>query len=259
VWFLVWLKEVERVYKMERARRQVIRSEPPTGDRKLADKIYEDILEMILNGEFSVGSKLPTEHVLSDQLNVSRPVLRQSLKQLKVDGLIVSRQGSGSYVKRRPIGAVLDLAPAGSIADIQRNFEFRAAVEGEAALLAAQRRSQDDLATLRRLLNDLDKCIENEELGVDADEAFHAAICAASGNQYFGFARTSMRANIMTGLNLTRSLSLAKSRDRLDQVQQLVQQEHYEILNAIEAQNGEAARDAMRTHIENAKTRVFEG
>lgn len=227
----------------------------PTRDRSLSDRAYETILSMIAEGDFLVGSKLPTEQVLSERLEVSRPVLRRALKQLREDGVIVSRQGSGSYVQRRPEGAMLGFAPVGSIADIQRTFEFRAAIEGEAAYIAALRRSDSDLARIKSALDELERCIQDGDLGVDADEAFHEAICAASDNQYFLAARNSMKSNILTGMNLTRSLSLTKTQDRLD----LVQQEHRAIYEALVAQDADAARLAMRAHVSNARERVFEG
>lgn len=247
---------------MAAAKQQVKRSQSdPSGpgkpgrDRTLSDQVYEKILAMIMSGEKPVGAKLPTEHALSEQLQVSRPVLRQALKQLREDGVIVSRQGSGSFVQRRPEGAVLDFAPVGSIADIQRTFEFRAAIEGEAAYLAAERRTDADLAKLRALLVELDRCIRDGDLGVEADEMFHEQICATSGNQYFAAARASMKANILTGLNLTRNLSLTKPQERLE----LVQREHYQIFDAIRSGDAEAARAAMRSHVDNARKRVFEG
>jgi len=227
----------------------------PVRDRTLSDRVYERIVAMIVEGEFSVGVKLPTEFKLSDMLEVSRPVLRQALKQLREDGLIVSRQGSGSYVKRRPDGSVLDFAPVGSIADIQRTFEFRAAIEGEASFLAARRRSESDLAAMRRAYDELVRCVRENELGVDADEDFHAAICTASGNQYFSTARNSMKSNILTGMNLTRNLSRSMPMER----NEMVQQEHLIILRAIESGDAEGARSAMRDHVENARRRVFEG
>ena len=230
-------------------------SDKPVQDRTLSDRVYERVLSMIMEGEISVGSKLPTEKALSDQFNVSRPVLRQALKQLREDDVIVSRQGSGSFVKRRPDSAVLDFAPVGSIADIQRTFEFRAAIEGEAAYLAAERRTDADLRLLTSLLTELDQCIEAGELGVDTDEKFHVAICQAADNHYFLTARNSMKENILTGLNLTRNLSLTHPQERLI----LVQAEHYAILRAIEERDSEAARLAMRAHVENARTRVFDG
>lgn len=224
-------------------------------ERTLSDQVYEKILAMISSGETPVGAKLPTEHVLSDMLEVSRPVLRQALKQLREDGVVVSRQGSGSYVQRRPETAVLKFAPVGSIADIQRTFEFRAAIEGEAAFLAAERRTDSDLAKMQAQLDELDRCIREGELGVDADEEFHAIICVASGNQYFAAARSSMKGNILTGLNLTRNLSLTKPQERME----LVQHEHYAILDAIKRSDQVAARLAMRAHVENARMRVFQG
>lgn len=224
-------------------------------DRRLADTIYEKILGRIASGEFAVGAKLPTEHELSGIFGVSRPVLRQALKQLRTDGVIVSRQGSGSYVRRRPEDAVLHFAPIGSIADIQRTFEFRAAIEGEAAFLAAERRSAAMLQRIRQTLTELARCVQDGELGVDADEAFHTLICEASNNHYFVSARNSMKSNILTGLRLTRSLSLNKSGERLE----LVQAEHDVIYDAIARQDRDGARTAMRQHIENARQRVFEG
>lgn len=224
-------------------------------DKTLADSVYERILGMIVDGTIAVGEKMPSEHELCRVLDVSRPVLRQALKQLRSDEVIVSRQGSGSYVIRRPERGVFDFAPVGSVADIQRTFEFRAAVEGEAAFLAAQRRSETDLAHLETALRELDRCIESGELGVEADEAFHVAICEASHNRYFAVARTAMKENILTGMNLTRNLSLTKSRERLE----LVQREHYAIMDAVRAQDPDTARMQMRAHVENARKRVFEG
>ena len=102
---------------------------------------------------------------------------------------------------------------------------------------------------------ELDRCIENGELGVDADEVLHDAICKAADNSYFVAARNSMKANILTGMSLTRNLSLTKTMARLE----LVQQEHYDIVDAIRKKDRVAADAAMRRHIDNAKRRVFEG
>jgi DNA-binding FadR family transcriptional regulator len=223
--------------------------------RTLADIAYQTILSRVVSGEFAVGAKLPTEQSLGEDLGVSRPVLRRALKQLREDGLITSRQGSGSYVRRRPDQGVLQFAPVGSIADIQRIFELRAAIESDAAYLAAERRSEATMRQLKGSLDELARCVREGELGVDADEAFHALICAASDNHYFVSVRNSMRENILAGLRLTRNLSLTRPRARLA----LVQAEHDVIYEAIARRDREGARQAMRRHIENARERVFEG
>ncbi len=230
---------------------------PPAETRNwtLGDHVYEQVLDLIMTGEFPEHSRLPPEADLSRRFGVSRPVLRQALRRLRDDEIIQSRKGSGSYVLKRPDRAILSFAPVGSIADIQRCFEFRIAVEGEAAKLAAQRRSDEDLARIEAALAALDECIRTGALGSDADEAFHVAVCEATGNRFFVDARTSMQAHIIFGMNLARRLSLTKPGERLE----LVQSEHVMIYDAISRRDPQAAERAMRDHLDNARHRVFEG
>ncbi len=128
-------------------------------------------------------------------------------------------------------------------------------MEGEAAYLAAKRRSDKDLEALQNALKVLDKCVAEANLGVEADEAFHLAICKASDNQYFLSARTSMKSNILTGIKLTRNLSLLRPQERM----QLVQQEYYTIYEAILDRVQDTARAVIRMHIESTRDREFEG
>ncbi len=227
----------------------------PARDWSLADQVYEQVLTRIVQGQYPRNAKLPSETALSEDLGVSRPVLRQALKQLREDGVIVSRQGSGSYVQRRPDRAMLAFAPVGSIADIQRTFEFRAIVEAEAAGLAALRWTEATMAAMTRAMEVLDRTIAAGSLGSEEDEALHLAICLAADNHYFPSTITSMRSQIIAGMNLARNLSLTRPSARLT----LVQNEHRTLMAAIAARDAAAARDAMRAHIVNARTRVFEG
>lgn len=213
------------------------------------------MLSKIVDGEFVENSKLPTEIELSKQLQVSRPVLRQALARLREDGVISSRQGSGSYVTRRPAPQMLDFAPVGSIADIQRCFEFRAAIEGAAAALAAERRSEEHLQKIEDALKALDHSIKTGELGVEADEQFHAAIAEATENQFFVSTRTSMLTHIQFGMNLTRNLSRSQTMERMERVEA----EHLRIFESIRDQDPEQAQIRMQSHITNARLRVFEG
>jgi DNA-binding FadR family transcriptional regulator len=222
---------------------------------KLSDRLYEQILALIINGEFPENSKLPTEIELSDRFGVSRPVVREALARLRDDDLIHSRQGAGSFVLRRPDKAVLRLAPMGSIADIQRCFEYRVALEGEAAFLAAQRHDAEGLAAIEKALRDLDEVIATGKLGVDADLAFHLAVADATTNHFFQATLHSIQSHIGFGMNLARSLSLNLPEERLHQVQS----EHNAVFRAIRDRDAVGARAAMRTHLENARRRVFEG
>lgn len=224
-------------------------------DWTLADQVYEKVLTRIVEGTYPENARLPSEAALSDDMGVSRPVLRQALKQLREDGVIYSRQGSGSYVRKRPDRAILNFAPVGSIADIQRTFEFRMIVEAEAAALAADRWTDDDMAGIDAALDRLDACIAGGALGAEEDEAFHLAVCRAADNHYFPSTIASMSGQILAGMKLARNLSLTRPQARLS----LVQDEHRAIRAALAARDPGAAREAMAAHINNARNRVFEG
>jgi DNA-binding FadR family transcriptional regulator len=186
---------------------------------------------------------------------VSRPVVREALARLRDDALIYSRQGSGSYIQRQPDRAVLRFAPVTSIADMQRCFEFRIALEGEAAALAAQRRDPEAMARIDTILKRLDAVIDAGELGADLDFELHLAIARASQNRFYADTMASLQPHIRTGMTLARNLTLLRPRERV----LTVQAEHVAVVRAIRDGDAEAARRAMATHIDNARLRVFEG
>ena len=188
----------------------------PYRQHSLPDQIYEQIMAQIGNGSLAVGARLPSEPQLSRALGVSRPVVRQALARLRADGVIVSRQGAGSFVQRRPQADFLDCAPRGSIAELLRCFELRLAVEGEAAALAARRRGPADLSAIERAATAMEAAFAAGEIGAEADIAFHRAIAAASHNAMFvralDMARDPMRDGIATARRL--SQRAAAERDR---------------------------------------------
>ncbi len=179
-------------------------------------------------GEFPVNARLPSETELAQRFGASRPVVREALARLRDDGIIISRQGSGSYVKRRPDIAVLRFVPVSSIADIQRCFEFRHGLEGIAAALAAERWEDGDMAEIRAAFDALEASTKDFKLGVDADERFHLAIAEATHNAYHVSVQSSLQPNIVFGMSLTRNLSL-RAQERLREVQD----EHRAIVEAV--------------------------
>ncbi|MCW5603836.1 MAG: FadR family transcriptional regulator [Burkholderiales bacterium] len=220
---------------------------------KFADQLYEDIMAAIVNGKIPEGEKLPAETELAASFGVSRPVVREALSRLRADGVIVSRRGSGSYVQRKPSQQFLRLAPIGGIADLMRCFEFRIAIEGEAAALAAARRTEKDLAEMSAALKDLEDAIEHKMVGTDADIRFHNAIAAASKNKLFNMTLKTLAGAIFQGISVARKLTLQASTKRL----LTVQTEHCRIFEAIRNEDANGARKAVRLHIENARARVL--
>jgi GntR family transcriptional regulator, transcriptional repressor for pyruvate dehydrogenase complex len=207
---------------------------------KLSDRVYEYILDQLIAGAFPVNSRIPTELELAGRLSVSRPVVRDALQRLREEGLLASRQGSGTVVLKRPDSAIASFAPISSIADIQRCFAFRYALEGEAAALAAR---QHDPGAIRRLANALAalQAAGTEGRAAEAEDFdFHYAI----------------REQIAAGIHINRGLTLIRPRrERL----LTVQKEHDAIYKAVAAGDEAKARQAMQRHIENARRRVFEG
>jgi DNA-binding FadR family transcriptional regulator len=222
---------------------------------RLSDVVYDGIVSLIARGDLILNSRLPSETELATRFAVSRPVVREALGRLREDGVVVSRQGSGSYVKRQPDVAVLRFAEVASLADVQRCFEFRAGHEAAAAALAAERWQEEDLQRIAVALEDLERCLNTGNIGIDEDRRFHEAIALATRNHYYISIQVSLASHITAGMNVTRQLSLLRKPASL----RSVQKEHDAIFEAIRQRDQDVARDAMQRHILNARQRMFEG
>ncbi len=225
----------------------------PTGSG-LVDRVYREILASITAGEFREGDKLPTELALAERFDASRPTIREALARLRADGVVSTRQGSGTIVTRRPDPDFPRFAPLETLSDVQRCFDFRIVVESGAAALAATAASEADLAQVERCYRQLDQVIAQRTVGAGEDFEFHLAVARASGNQFFVTAIASMQAQVLVSMSLMRNLSLSK---KSDERQALVQAEHQQVLHALQRRDPQAAGAAMRAHLENARRRMF--
>lgn len=219
----------------------------------LADRIYSDILNSIIEGEFKEGDRLLTEHALAERFSTSRPTVREALARLRADGIIVTRRGSGTTVGRRPDPDVRRFAPLETLSDIRRCYEFRVVTEAGAAALAARQADESDVAAIQAAWDELERVIETQGIGAKDDFAFHLAIARASKNQFFITVMSFIEEQVVFSMNLSRNLSLVKTLER----QRLVQAEHLEVLAAIRAHDPERAGRAMAAHLENALARMF--
>jgi GntR family transcriptional repressor for pyruvate dehydrogenase complex len=239
----------------------IVEESDPSGDgfvplqrsARLADQLYEQIVNQIVQGSLPTGERLPSENRLCAIFNVSRPVVREAICRLQADGLVVTKQGAGTFVAIRPKDELLNLAPIGGMADLMRCFEFRIALEGEAAFLAAQRRTRESMTEIDKALAALSRAIRHKELGAEADHRFHVVIARASQNELFHRSLETLSAHIRASVTVGRSLSLNHSTARLE----AVQSEHEAIGKVIRTGDAECARNYMRTHIDNARARVL--
>lgn len=150
----------------------------------LSDQVIAQLRNQITSGEWPVGSRIPTEPELVEQLGVARNTVREAVRALAHNGLLDIRQGSGTYVvATSELAGVMHRRFAG--ADPRHVAELRSTLESSGARLAAERRTDKDLAQLDALLARREEAWASgdAERFVAADATFHLAVVAASHNE----------------------------------------------------------------------------
>jgi GntR family transcriptional repressor for pyruvate dehydrogenase complex len=227
----------------------------PIRRAKLSDQIYDQVYQRIASGQYAPSERLPTEVSLAREFGTSRPVVREALAALREDGVIATRERVGNFVIGTADQRRLRFVPLGSLADVQKCFLFRIALEGDAAYLAALHRTPEDIAAIDSAEAELEHLVETHQPSVDADYAFHVAVVTASRNRFFLATVQSLINHVRTGMSLCRRLSVVQPELHLDQMKN----EHRAVVAAVAKGDPTAARAAMRYHIDTSRQRVFEG
>lgn len=217
--------------------------------RKVSAVAAEQIVLAIQKGDFAVGSRLPSEFELAEQMGVSRPSIREALSALQAMALIESRPGSGNYVLRAP-SAVDERNAVGLIeseAGCLEVMEAREALEPAVAALAADKGIRASLPTLRDALKRMGRFAAKNDFDAyfEADKAFHTALADAAGNALVASALGPLIDTMDQKVyrEFTRHYYLKNVTD-LQHVVDL----HREILGAVEEKDGETAREKMVEH-----------
>lgn len=221
---------------------------------KLSDLVHAKIAGRIRSGEYPVDARLPTENELAEMLGVSRPVVREALARLRSDGVVTSRRGSGTYVQRTIEPEQGGVSPLTSIADMRRCLEYRISMEGEAAWHAANGAPRDR-EMLHNAMAQLTRDLAANTMEVDDDFAFHLGVAQATGNRFFASTMEGLRTSVITAMGITPSFMTVRTHERLA----MLLGEHQAVYEAIVANDPDAARAAMRSHLTRAMRRVFEG
>ncbi|MCR0982809.1 FadR/GntR family transcriptional regulator [Roseomonas populi] len=217
--------------------------------RPLSDEVYERLCDLLGSEGFPRDSRLPAELELARRFAVSRPVLRQALARLRAEGHIVSRKGSGSYVRESPRPASPSFGPLHSIPDMRAFLEFRCSLESEVAAHAARRADPAAIAEILRAQARLEK----DATELEADVAFHHAIARAAGNRFFLTTLEAFREQMISGIRLTRELAGRPEGAGPPEIAR----EHARIVDAITAMDEQAARQAMAEHLRGGIRRLF--
>lgn len=220
--------------------------------RSLSDAVFERILKAIKSGAYGVDERLPTEHALAAEFQVSRPVVRDALQRLRDQGLIYSRRGSGSFVREQGIKEPLGFGQMENLSDLEHCYDFRLTIEPQGAAMAAARRTDVSLHKIKTALGLLRDATNRQAHRVDADFMFHLAIAQASGNPYFATAMQALEDHIAVGMRF-HGMSLKSTSDGLSHV--FV--EHTAVYQAILDKDHHAAETLMRAHITGSRERLF--
>jgi DNA-binding FadR family transcriptional regulator len=230
----------------------------PKKTEKLANQLYEQFLDWIISGILKEGDKLPSENELCKSFQVSRPIVREAILRLKVDELVSTKKGIGTFVLHSPLKDLSRFASAYDIASILQSHEVRIALESEAAALAAIRRSSTQLNHITEAQQAMREDFAASNLSIQSDFKFHLSIAKATNNKIF----VQLLEDIHIGLKKTMAIAQSLSRESIinktspDRNNKILE-EHQRILDAIEIQDQEAARLAMRNHIARIKQRLI--
>ncbi|MBB4064275.1 FadR/GntR family transcriptional regulator [Gellertiella hungarica] len=223
---------------------------PPIEHGRTADEVVRQVELLILEGVLRDGDRLPGERDLAERLGVSRPILREALKELENRGLLVSRHGGGTFVADI-IGQVFSAPLAALIARHERAtadyLEYRRELEGLTAELAAARATPADRALLARIVDDMRAAHEAGHFDdeMEADLELHNAIGEAAHNIVLLHTLRACYRLLSEGIFYHRRLifDLPGARDRL-----LAQ--HVALAEAIMAGDPARARRAAEEHID---------
>ncbi|UPK37362.1 FadR family transcriptional regulator [Bradyrhizobium sp. 186] len=217
--------------------------------RRLYRQVADQLRSLIDSGEYAVGSRLPTERELAEQLKVSRPTVREALIALEVEGRVRIRVGSGIYVIE-PAGPA---APVPVAAVIEGPFELlraREFLESAIAEQAARVATKDDIARIDASLVAMENVEHPGEASMIHDRAFHVAIAGSLGNAVLVRVVGELfdqRLNPYFAQLAHYFENPGTWRTALD--------EHHAVRDAIVARDPEAARDAMRDHLARSQER----
>jgi len=204
---------------------------------RLYIKISKSIALLINNGEFPVGSRLPTERELSEIFNVSRPTIREAIIALEVKEIVSIKAGSGVYV----VGNTLKIEDFSGDISAFELLEARVILESESASLAARMITSDEIDLLQASLENMKT--ENAQCS-KADREFHTLIAHGTHNKVLLKQITHLwdLQDNLNHINQKRE-SVCIDEDRHSKIA-----DHEAIFEAIKHRNSKAAKKAMQLH-----------
>ncbi len=225
----------------------------PVQTTRASEEIYEQIRQLILNGEILPGEHLPSERKMMEMMQRSRPTIREAMRMLERDGYIRTQSGSsGAVVQEMGLdNAVQSLEDVISFRKltIEDILEFRQMMECYASGFVAERRTEEDLAGLKSILEEGELCIGSPVEFIRCDLEFHLALAEATGNNMYPIMLQVCRGPLEEALTAVLD---AGSAGQIHERYARIQNDHQAIFDAILQQDRDNSRSAMADHLRNA-------
>lgn len=205
--------------------------------KPLREIVFQALREAIISGELKPGERL-MEVQLAEEMGVSRTPVREAIRKLELEGLVVMVPRKGAYV------AGLSMKDAADV------FEVRQSLEGLAAALAAERITDEEIEALERILLEINDAAEKNDLNliIQKDAEFHNILFKASRNDKL--------VQIINKLKEQIDRFRIQSFENPGRLKKLVE-EHKKIVEAISERNVEKAKKLAEEHIEKVENNVM--
>lgn len=211
------------------------------GNPRLYEHIAQAVEQAIEVGRYKPGNRLPSERELSEEFGVSRPVVREAIIVLEMQGLVRRRQGAGVYVTAKTPTNLSSPEDADGPFEVT---EARRLLEGEIAALAAVTATDKQIEEMAAIIERIADMRTDQATREQADRAFHVALARSTNNDVLvGMVESLWDKRYQSPLCI---YFFSRARDA--GIQPPVD-EHQVVLDALKARDADAARQAMRDHL----------
>lgn len=213
----------------------------------ISERIAAQIEEMMASEALKPGDRLPPEREMAELVGVSRPTLREAVRILQARGRLVVKHGLGVYVAESTTKQALGVALSHPEINVNELFAMREVLEVPAARWAAERITDEQLAELSVVLDELDTAFDRDGDDFQSlarlDASFHLAIAQAAGNRFLRQTTDVLNNLLIEGMQTTLLMPGRREKSR---------QQHATILAALTKHDAAAAGRAAQNHVRSA-------
>ncbi len=224
--------------------------------KSLYEEIVSRIILYIQKEDIKPGDKLPSENELIEEFQVSKTAVREALSVLAARGIIEKRPGVGSLLKETNGATFVDqitnklIVDKNSLKDI---LEFRRGIEVEAAALAAQRATNEQLYAIEEAHLKLIEVNDRGEIGIKEDFNFHQFIILASGNKMYEKIFDFIAPYFLEAIKISKT----QSKQISERYFRESHEEHQKIIEALYDRNVNQARISALEHLQNNEHKIW--